>query len=121
MQFGNSSADAGWLQLCRKESLERGRDQRAGADRDPDWFMPLRSVSVSCRVAEGLVGICADCPLVIVPALPLAESVPALRERLGPASVVLSAKLGAAAAMSRAAAANAIESFIMRCSMLVKA
>jgi hypothetical protein len=95
---------------------------------------------VSGRVAEGLVGICADCPLVIVPALPLslgvetpvlplvlgallrAESVSALCERLESAAVVLlSAKLGADAAMSRATVANVIESFIMRCSLRIEA
>jgi len=32
-------------------------------------------VSVSCLVAEGLVGICADCLLVIAPALPLSLGV----------------------------------------------
>jgi len=43
-----------------------------------------------------------------------------LREGLGPAAVVLLAKLGADAAMSREAVANAVENFIMRCSVLVK-
>ena len=87
-----------------------------------------------------LVGICADCPLVIVPALPLslgvetplvplrpdvpllrAESVSELCDEFDPAAVVLPAKLGAAATMSRAAVANTVDSLTMRCSILVKA
>jgi hypothetical protein len=121
-------------------------DQRSVGDPAPDWLPPLRSVpdgalvSVSCRVAELPAGICADCPLVIVPALPLslgvetpllplrpalpllrAESESELCDGLEPAAVVLPAKLGAAAAMSRAAVAITVDSLVMRCSMLVKA
>jgi hypothetical protein len=41
----------------------------------PGWRFESEDVSVSCLVAELLAGICADCLLVIVPALPLSLGV----------------------------------------------